>query len=54
MPYAIRKSDLKFRVVNTETNKVKGTHSSRDKAERQLRLLRGIEKGWRPTKGGKK
>lgn len=53
MPYAIRKRDTKFIVINTETNKVKGTHTSRIKAQRQINLLRGIEKGdWKPT--GKK
>jgi len=50
MPYAVKKRATKFVVINTETNKVKGTHSSRAKAERQLNLLRGIEHGgWKPT-----
>lgn len=49
MPYAIRKRDTKFVVINTETHKVKGTHTSRPKAERQIALLRGIEHGWKPT-----
>ena len=52
MPYAIRKRDTKFAVINTETNKVKGTHASRIKAQRQVNLLRGVEAGWKPT--GKK
>jgi len=52
MPYAIRKANSKFKVVNTETGKVKGTHTSRIKAQRQVNLLRGVERGWKPT--GKK
>ena len=49
MPYAIRKRDSKFVVINTETGKVKGTHDTRTKAELQINLLRGIEHGWKPT-----
>lgn len=49
MPYAIRKSDNKFKVVNTETGKTKGTHASRAKAKDQVNLLRGVEHGWKPT-----
>lgn len=52
MPYAIRKRDTKFAVINTETGKTKGTHTSRIKAQRQVNLLRGVERGWKPT--GKK
>jgi len=61
MPYSIRKADSKFKVVNKETGKVKGTHTSREKAEKQINLLRGVEHGWEPTgkptrgsRGGKK
>ena len=49
MPYAIRERNDKFVVVNTDTGQVKGTHDSRIKAERQMRLLYGIEHGWKPT-----
>jgi len=49
MPYAIRKRDSKFAVVNTETGKVKGTHATKEKAQRQVNLLRGVEHGWKPT-----
>lgn len=52
MPYAIRKQNTKFAVVNTETGKTKGTHNSRMAAQRQMNLLRGVEHGWKPT--GKK
>ena len=49
MPYKIVKRGSKFVVINTETGKVKGRHSSRAKAEAQRRLLYGVEHGWKPT-----
>ena len=49
MPYEIQKRGEKWVVFNTETRKVKGTHASRIKAQRQINLLRGIEAGWEPT-----
>lgn len=49
MPYKIEKRGNKWVVINTEKNTVKGTHSSRTKALRQMRLLYGIEHGWKPT-----
>lgn len=50
MPYAIRESGRRFVVVNTETDKVKGVHTSKVKAQRQINLLRAIEhSNWRPT-----
>jgi len=49
MPYAIRKRDDKFVVINTDTGHVKGTHASRAKAQLQINLLRGVEHGWKPT-----
>ncbi|KPJ51423.1 MAG: hypothetical protein AMJ38_00540 [Dehalococcoidia bacterium DG_22] len=52
MPYAIEKRGKKWAVVNKDTGKVKGTHSSRAAAQRQVNLLRGVEHGWKPT--GKK
>jgi hypothetical protein len=52
MPYAIQKRGKKWAVVNTETGKTKGTHSSRASAQKQINLLRGVEHGWKPT--GKK
>lgn len=50
MPYVIRKSGKKWIVVNKETGKVKGTHDTKAKAKSQIRLLYGIEHGWKPTK----
>jgi hypothetical protein len=49
MPYAIRKRGNKWVVINKETGKVKGTHDTKEKAIRQMRLLYGIESGWKPT-----
>jgi len=50
MPYAVRKRDTKYAVVNTETGKVKGTHTTKEKAQRQINLLRGVEHGWTPSR----
>ena len=49
MPYKIEARGSKFVVVNTDTGDVKGSHESRAKAERQLRLLRGVAHGFEPT-----
>lgn len=52
MPYDKRKSDSGgYEVYNTETNAVKARHATEQDAERQLKLLRGIEHGWQPTGG---
>lgn len=39
MPYGVRKSGDKFKVVNKETGRVFGTHSSKEKANKQLAAL---------------
>jgi len=49
MPYKIIKSGSKYKVVNKNTGKVHGTHSSKAKALSQMRLLYGIERGWKPS-----
>lgn len=49
MPYAIRKSGNKYKVINTDTDDVKGTHDTEEKAQAQVNLLRGIEHSWKPT-----
>ncbi len=43
MPYTIKKEGDKFITVNTDTGHVKGTHSSKEKAMAQMRLLQAIE-----------
>jgi hypothetical protein len=52
LPYTIRKTDGAYQVVDRETGKVYSRHTTRDKAERQRRLLEGVRHGWKPT--GKK
>jgi len=52
MPWAVRKRGTKYVTVNTDTGKVKGTHTSKAKAEAQKRLLYAVKHGWHPT--GKK
>jgi len=49
MPYDLEKRGEKWVVFNTETKDVKGRHKTKIKAQRQINLLRGIEKGWQPT-----
>lgn len=47
MPYKIIpiKGTRFYRVVNTETREVKAKHTTRRKAEAQVRLLYGLESG---------
>ena len=45
MPYAILPADGGFKVVNTASGAVHAKHTSRAKAEAQVRLLRGVEAG---------
>lgn len=42
MPWAIRKIDDKWVVMNTSTGKRKGTHTSKAKAQRQISILRQV------------
>lgn len=44
MPYQIEKRGNKWVVINKETGKVKGTHTTESKAKAQMRLLYSIEK----------
>lgn len=50
MPYAIRKRGSRYEVVNTATGRVHAKHTSKKKAEAQVRLLRGIEHGMTPRR----
>lgn len=52
MPYSVAKTDEGYQVVDRETGKVYSRHTTKDKAERQRRLLEGVRHGWKPT--GKK
>jgi hypothetical protein len=51
MPYEVRVEGDKHCVFNSETGDKKDCHDSKDEAERQVRLLSGIEHGWKPTEG---
>ena len=54
MPYSIRKSGEKYKVVNKETGKVHAKGTTKAKAQAQVNLLRAEEHNpsWKPT--GKK
>jgi hypothetical protein len=57
MPYAMRKRGSKYSVVNTSTGEVKARATTKAKAEKQLKFLRGLEHGMKPRgkrKGKKK
>ncbi len=49
MPYKVERHGRQYAVVNTKTGEIKAKSTSKEKAERQARLLRGIEHGWKPT-----
>jgi len=53
MPYKIIKRKNKWKVVNSDTGRVAGTHNTKTKATSQLRLLYGIESGMKPHKNKK-
>jgi len=52
LPYSVRKTNEGYQVVDIDTGKVYSRHTTKDKAERQRRLLEGVRHGWKPT--GKK
>jgi len=47
MPVKVRKVRGGYRV--TDAGKITAKHTTRAKAARQARLLRGVARGWRPT-----
>lgn len=49
MPYKINRTVGGFEVVNTRTGLVHAKHTTRDKAERQVRLLHMVERGGKAT-----
>jgi len=49
LPYSVRKTNGAYQVADRETGKVYSRHTTKDKAERQRRLLEGIRHGWKPT-----
>lgn len=48
MPYDIKKSSGKYEVMNLQSGRSHGK-TTKKKAEKQIRLLRAIEHGWKPT-----
>lgn len=54
MPYEVKPaaSGDGFEVVNTKTGDVKARHATKEDADRQVRLLHAIERGWHPTEKG--
>ena len=51
MPYAMKKSGNAYQVVNRQTGKVHAKHTTAAKAKAQMRLMRAVDHGWKPTKG---
>ncbi len=49
LPYTIKETDGAYQVVDRETGKVYSNHTTKEKAERQRRLLEGVRHGWKPT-----
>lgn len=43
MPYEVKPNGDKFEVVNSDTGEVKAEHTTKEKAEAQVRLLHAIE-----------
>lgn len=49
VPYEVRSNGSAFEVINRDTGKVKAKHTSKEEADRQVKLLHAIEHGWKPT-----
>lgn len=50
MPYRIVRKGEHYEVRNAQTGELHARHTSREKAERQVRLLRAIDHGYRPRR----
>ena len=50
MPYKIEYVKGGYRVVNSDTGKIHSQHTTKENAERQLKLLRGLDHGWKQQK----
>lgn len=44
MPYTVVKQGSQWLTVNTRTHQVKGKHASKEKAQRQRRILESIQR----------
>lgn len=49
MPYQISKKGSCYSVRNTETKRVASKCTSKANAEKQMKLLYGVESGWQPS-----
>lgn len=49
MPYKIQREEGMWKVQDTDTRNVKGSHKTYAGALKQFRLLQGKARGWRPT-----
>jgi len=49
MPYKVNQVMGGFEVVNERTGEVHAKHTTRAKAERQMRLLNAVMHGFKPT-----
>lgn len=45
MPYKVEERDGKHCVINTETDEQKACHDTREEADRQVKILHGLEHG---------
>jgi hypothetical protein len=50
MPYSIVPEGGAYKVINTQTGKVHARHTSKGKAEAQVRFLQGLEHGMVPRR----
>lgn len=50
MPYKIKEKGTKYQVMNIESGKVHSKGTTKGKAEKQVRLLRAIEHGFKPRR----
>lgn len=49
MPYAVQKlTDDHYRVINTDSRKIHSKHTTKKKADAQVRLLQALEHGMIP------
>lgn len=54
MPYTIKQDGDNYNIVNTSTGEVKAVHEppdAKEKAEKQVNLLRGLEHGMEESNG---
>lgn len=48
MPYEVRKHGSGYEVINKDTGEVHARHTTKAKAEAQVRLLEGVDHSWQP------